>query len=197
MSLSSIAVSAAVNFLVAGVVWYLRGPLGGVICFGIGSVLIIAVYLRPHTPNTPNIHPVRYGYGQERLVGLGVVNTGAPAYELMARRYTPLGERTLLVLGGIQTLRKGDSEVFFIVMVDRTRDKPGCLGDRLNDAMRQNKVNGVTFPLIYGDAEGQWYRTDIKLERDSSPPFGIRFSSTKQTSIATPRLPDGWSPQGF
>lgn len=45
MSLGEILKGCAGNLLVAGIVFYLKGPSAGLICFGLGIVLLIVAYL--------------------------------------------------------------------------------------------------------------------------------------------------------
>src|ERR1700681_895931 len=61
MSVRGIIISLAANFVVAGTVWYLRGPNAGLICLAIGGLLLIVALLWPkkspaQPPPPPTIH---------------------------------------------------------------------------------------------------------------------------------------------
>ena len=47
MSVRGILISLAVNFVVAGVVWYVSGPNAGLICLTIGGLLLILALFWP------------------------------------------------------------------------------------------------------------------------------------------------------
>lgn len=53
MSLAEIVASLACNFIVAGVFWYLKGPNAGLLCLGIGFILLILAYFVRKKPSQP------------------------------------------------------------------------------------------------------------------------------------------------
>jgi hypothetical protein len=58
MSTGEIIASLAANFIVAGVVWYLRGTNSGLVCLGLGLLLLIVAYLfRKKTHSQPSPPP--------------------------------------------------------------------------------------------------------------------------------------------
>jgi hypothetical protein len=64
MSAGELIASLAANFIVAGVVWYLRGPNAGLICLGIGMFLLIVAYFfrkkpSPQMPSQQNTQSVK------------------------------------------------------------------------------------------------------------------------------------------
>jgi len=65
MSLTEILVSLACNFIVAGVVWDLRGSNAGLICLGIGLILLILAYLVRKKRSRPE--PTQSQHNEQRV----------------------------------------------------------------------------------------------------------------------------------
>lgn len=57
MSVRGILISLAVNFAVAGTVWYLKGPNAGLVCLAIGFLLFVAALLWPKKKTEPEPPP--------------------------------------------------------------------------------------------------------------------------------------------
>jgi hypothetical protein len=56
MSIRGVIISVAANFIVAGAVWFIKGPNFGLVCLGIGFLLLAIGLFWPKKPQ-PQIPP--------------------------------------------------------------------------------------------------------------------------------------------
>jgi pyrimidine deaminase RibD-like protein len=137
----------------------------------------------------PIIVPNRYGKGVLKdhmgYTGLGVVNDGEqPAYDVTIHNL-PLKDGAKLAFHGGQTerLTKSDGEAFYPAFVEMKLG--GIFGSGLFDFMRERGVVSITVPITYRDSSGNWFQTDVTLERDVQKPGGLR-PDWKQRRIPNP-----------
>ncbi len=97
MPVRGILISLAVNFVVAGTIWYFRGPNAGLICLAIGGLLLILGLLWPKkkSPPPPSITQTQ-GFNPQfnpqfnPTIQIGVPNAGTAPVEQEKLRHENL-----------------------------------------------------------------------------------------------------------
>jgi hypothetical protein len=122
----------------------------------------------PLPPSRPIVVPIRYGKitsGPEAgHSGISLRNDGGPAYSVSARSVTLAGVATIHMDGTPQQLRQGEPELSFPSW--RESEGGGSLGSGLYYFMVENKLDSITIPVTYRDADFNWYQTDVLLIKD-------------------------------
>jgi hypothetical protein len=113
----------------------------------------------------PIVVPTKYGAIRSGpyvgYSGLSVRNDGEPAYNVSARTVTLTGLATIHMDGTPQQLRQGEAEIAFPSW--RKSGNTSNLGNGLYYFMVENKLDSITIPVTYRDADFNWYQTDAIL----------------------------------
>src|ERR1051326_1064475 len=140
-----------------------------------------------------SVVPVSYG---KILLGpeightvLGLRNDGEPAYLVSAAKIITIPDvGQMQIWGTPHHLTKGEFAYF---PASRTEGHTAYLGSGLYDFMVQFKLNTITIPITYRDADENWYQTDAIIIKDQmargsqNQESGLRFDF-KQRRIPAP-----------
>lgn len=152
------------------------------------------------SPSGPKVVPIRFGEKQGSFRGLFVRNFGEPAYELSIPdvAITSRCYATFNLKGQhYSTFTANDGEAYFEVWTEE-QGKPSRAG-ALFEAMQENSIPSIVFPMKYKDFAQQWFVTDVKIEVDVGAPGGLsighlgRHPIVPDTTSDKPPRPENFS----
>lgn len=148
----------------------------------------------------PIIVPTKYGEiksGPEAgHSGISVRNDGEPAYTISAHSVTLAGIGTIHMGSTAQHLKQGEPELSF---PSWRSGKESTLGNGLYYFMVENKLDRITIPVTYRDADLNWYQTDVILIKNQmarsveGSESGIQID-WRQKPIPEPKPSDSTTP---
>jgi hypothetical protein len=145
----------------------------------------------------PIVVPTRYGRIQSGPEaghsGLSLRNDGEPAYNVSASGELPIPNVGKVVVWGTpQHLRQGDPDLAFPLLLETVGGNSP--GGQLYYFMVEHQLDEITIPVIYRDADENWFQTDARIIKEQMARAGIGHDSGIRLDWTQKRIPQPKQP---